>query len=253
MYTQPATAHTPALVIYLIDAGSSMNELCGATTKIDIVNKSLYKALQLMAQRSTRDGVILPRYKLAIFAYNSAAVVDLLDGIRNLPDLIEAGRPIIVSGDEQSEMVRGFAVVEKLLHVFQTEFQYSPPPLVCHITGTPFSQQNARDSMKIVRRIQSMRVDDGPILVENVYMAEHALSTEVQHWQQWEGVLREQQLASSEAKLLYRLSSFLPATYRENVNQYGYALQAGAANFFPGLHPDLVSLAFTASVAIPVK
>lgn len=253
MYTQPATAHTPALVIYLIDAGSSMNELCGATTKIDIVNKSLYKALQLMAQRSTRDSLVLPRYKIAIFAYNSAAVIDLLDGIRPLPDLIEAGRPIIVPGDEPSEMAKGFAVVEKLLHVFKAEFQYSPPPLVCHISGSTLSQQDARNSMNIARRIQSMCVDDGPVVVENVSMTEHALRTEVQHWRQWEGVLREKQLAGNDAKLLYRLSSFLPATYRENINQYGYALQAGAANFFPGLHPDLVSLAFTASLAIPGK
>src|SRR5258708_24638758 len=97
MYTQPATTHTPALIIYLIDAGASMNELCGTTTKIDIVNTSLYKALQTMAQRSTRDTVVLPRYRIAIFAYNSASVVDLLDDIRHLPHLVDAERPIIVS------------------------------------------------------------------------------------------------------------------------------------------------------------
>lgn len=253
MYTQPATTHTPALIIYLIDAGASMNELCGTTTKVDIVNASLYKALQTMVQRSTRDTVVLPRYKIAIFAYNSAAVVDLLDGIRTLPDLVEAGRPIIVPGNEKTDMARGFTVVEKLLQACKTAFQYSPPPLVCHVTDTPLSQQDFSTIMTIVRRIQSICVDDGPVLVENVYMTEHALQTEVQHWHQWGGVLKEKQLARKDAKLLYRLSSFLPTTYRENINQYGYALQAGSAHFFPDLHPDLVSLACTASVAIPVK
>ncbi len=253
MYTQPATAHAPALITYLVDAGASMSDLAGTTTKIDIVNATLYKALQIMAQRSMRETLVLPRYRVAIFAYNSVAVVDVLDGMRNLPDVIEAGRPIIIPGSEKTDMARGFTVVEKFLQANMLAFQNSPPPLVCHITDTAPSQQECSTVMPIVRRIQAMQVDDGPLLVENIYLADDALRPAVQDWRQWGGVLKEKQLASNGAKLLYRLSSFLPATYRQNINQYGYALQAGAAHFFPGLHPDLVALACMASVVVPIK
>jgi hypothetical protein len=253
MYSQPATAHTPALIVYLVDAGTSMHELCGTTTKIDIVNKAFYRAMQIMVQRSIRDTIVLPRYKISLFAYNSTAVVDVLSGIQSLPDLISAGYPVITAGDERTDMARGFAFVEKFLETCKAQFQYSPPPLVCHITDTPPSAQNISIVMNIVRRIQSMHVNDGPVLVENVYMAEKALQQTVQDWQQWGGILKEKYLADAGARQLYRLSSFLPPTYRQNANEYGYALQEGAANFFPGLHTELISLAFAASLAVPLK
>ena len=94
MYTKPATSLTPALVIYLIDASHSMNDPCGTTTKIDIVNKALKDAIKNMVHRSLRDGVVQGRYKLAIFAYNTE-IVDVLGGIRDLSELVRVGVPVL--------------------------------------------------------------------------------------------------------------------------------------------------------------
>src|SRR5215472_4106711 len=122
-YTQPATSLQPALVIYLIDASHSMNDPCGMKTKIDLVNKSLRDALKDMVRRSMRDGIVQRRYKIAIFAY-STKVLDVLDGICDLPDVVKHGVPVI-SADGETDTAAGFAAVEALLRAHLEKFQTS--------------------------------------------------------------------------------------------------------------------------------
>ncbi|HLZ81854.1 MAG TPA: hypothetical protein VKP04_09490 [Ktedonobacteraceae bacterium] len=247
-YMQPTTTFTPALVVYLIDASHSMNDPFDDTTKLAVVNKALKEALKDMVRRSIREGIVQPRYKIAIFAY-STKVVDVLAGIRDLPELVKRGTPVISAGGE-TDTAAGFAAVEMLLQKHLEEFQTCPAPLVCHLTDALIT---ASDPTPVVRRIQSMTVRDGPVLVENVYVADNMLRTPVYDWYQWGGVVKPGQLTNTYAKLLFRLSSPLPETYRQNINDYGYRLQQGAALFFPGAHLDLVRLAFAVSTATQLK
>jgi uncharacterized protein YegL len=248
MYTQPATTVTPALVIYLIDSSDSMNEPCGETTKITLVNKALRAVLKDMVRRSIRDGHPQSRYKIALFAYNSR-VIDVLNGICDLPDLINLGVPeIIASG--KTDTAGAYAAAEKLLRENLHDFQRCPAPLVCHLTDGKLTTDDPRP---IVARIREMKVDDGQILVENIYVGDRMLRKTVQNWRQWGGVMRENDLTDDYARFLFHLSSPLPETYRENINNFGYALQPGAHLFFPGTHNDLVRLAFAASAATQLK
>ncbi len=248
MYNQPATTITPALVVYLIDASKSMNDACGSSTKIDVVNKALRDAMKDMVRRSMRDGVVQPRYKIAIFAY-STKVVDVLDGIRSLPELVHVGPPILSAGGN-TDTEAGFAAVAKLLDAHLQEFDGCPAPLVCHLTDALLT---TNDPQPIVQYIQNLRVHDGPVLVENVYVADNMLRKRVRDWHKWGGVLKPDQLTNDYARLLFTLSSPLPESYRENINNYGYQLQSGAALFFPGANSDLVRLAFAISAATQLK
>jgi len=248
LYTQPTTSLTPALVIYLIDASHSMNDSCGETTKIGLVNQALKEVLKDMIRRSIRDGVVQRRYKVAVIAY-STRVIDVLGGICDLPDLMKRGTPVISAGGETDASV-GFTAVEKLLQQHLADFQSCPAPLVCHLTDTLLT---GSDPTPIVQRIQAMKVPDGSVLVENVYVAEKMLRTTVHDWRQWGGVLKANQLTNEYAKLFFHLSSPLPETYRQNINNYGYHLKPGAALFFPGQHLDLVRLAFAISTATLLK
>jgi uncharacterized protein YegL len=247
-HTQAATSLAPALVIYLIDASYSMNDPCGKTTKIDLVNGALREAVQDMVRRSMSNGVIQPRYKVAIFAYSSK-VLNLLDGLCDLADLVKYGLPMI-SADGDTDTEAGFSAVETLLQTELPEFQASPAPLVCHLTDALIT---TGDPVSVVQRIRAMVVNDGPVLVENVYMEDQILHGPMANWKQWPGVLKPKQLKSPYARFLCRLSSPLPDTYRQNINNYGYHLQKGAALFFPGIQPELVRLAFTISTATHVK
>ncbi len=247
-YTQPATSLQPALVIYLIDASYSMNDPCGTTTKIDMVNKAIREALKDMVRRSMRDGIVQRRYKIAIFAYNTE-VLDVLDGICDLPDVVKHGAPVI-SADGETDTAAGFLAVETLLKVHLTKFQTHPAPLVCHLTDALIT---AGDPVPVVRRIQAMAVNDGPVLVENVYVADNMLRAPIQDWSEWGGVVQPRQLTSEYARFLFQLSSPVPETYRLNMNNSGYHLQKGAALFFPGTQTELMRLAFAISTATQLK
>jgi von Willebrand factor type A domain len=248
MYTQPATTLTPALIVYLIDASDSMNDPCGETTKIDMINKALRAAIKDMVRRSMRDGVVQRRYKLAIFAY-STNVIDVLGGIRDLPELLRTGVPEL-SASGVTDTAAGFGKAEQLLKDNLAQFHHSPAPLVCHLTDGIFT---TIDPAPVIGRIQAMLVSDGNVLVENVYVANNMLRREVHNWEQWAGVLHESELVDDYARYLWNLSSRLPETYRQNINNYGYHLQPGAAMFFPGANSDLVRLAFVITAATQLK
>ena len=248
MYTQPATTLTPALIIYLIDASDSMNDPCEGGTKIEMVNKALRATIKDMVRRSMRDGVVQRRYKIALFAY-STQVIDVLGGLRDLPDLIKMGSPELSAGGV-TDTAAGFAEVEKLLTDRLPEAQHSPAPLICHLTDGVFT---TADPSPVIRRIQKMQVNDGPALVENIYVADNMLRHPVMNWQEWPGVQRENELNDDYARFLWSLSSPLPETYRQNINNYGYHLQPGAQLFFPGANSDLVRLAFVITSATQIK
>jgi uncharacterized protein YegL len=248
MYSQPATTLTPALVVYVIDASDSMNELCEHTTRIEMVNQALRAAVKDLVRRSMRDGVVQRRYKLAIFAY-STVVIDVLDGIRDLPELLRSGVPELSAGGV-TDTARAFEAVGDLLNAHLKEFQHSPAPLVCHLTDGVFTTS---DPSPAILKIQQMRVTDGPVLVENVYFAEDMLRRAIANWQDWGGVLRASDLSDDYARFLFGLSSLMPETYRQNINNYGYHLQPGAALFFPGMQSDLIRLAFAISSATQLK
>jgi hypothetical protein len=248
MYTHPATSLTPALVIYLVDASDSMNQLCGDNSKMEIVNKALRVTLRDLWRRSMRDGMPQRRYKIAIFAY-STKIVDVLGGMVDLPELLQYGVPQW-NADGVTDMAAAFAAVEAFLERRLVEFQRCPAPLVCHLTDAVFT---TADPSPAISRIQGMRVEDGPVLVEHIYVAERVVRKTVQDWYQWQGVRKASELPDKYARFLFELSSPLPETYRQNINNYGYHLQPGAKMFFPGIQHDLIRLAFVSSIATQLK
>jgi hypothetical protein len=247
-YIQPATTLTPALVIYLVDASDSMNQACGDRTKIEIVNRALRVTLRDLWRRSMRDGMPQRRYKIAIFAY-STKVVDVLGGMVDLPELLQYGVPQWTA-DGVTDMAAAFATVEAFLEKHLAEFQRCPAPLICHLTDAVFT---TTDPSPAISRIQSMHVEDGPVLLEHVFAAEHMLRKPPRDWYQWPGVRRAGDLANKYARFLFDFASPLPESYRHNINNYGYHLQPGAMMFFPGIQHDLIRLAFVASIATQLK
>src|ERR1051326_890023 len=170
MYERPATALTPALVVYLIDASDSMNEPCGvAGTKIDVVNAALRRVLRAMVGRSIRDGALQSRYRTAIFAY-STKVIPVTPGICDLSDLMQMGIPEL-SASGTTDTAAGFEAVEQVLHTHLAEYQRGPAPLVCHLTDAGFTTV---DPSPGIRRIQALQVPDGAVLVENIYVADRS-------------------------------------------------------------------------------
>jgi hypothetical protein len=249
MYDVPATALTPALIIYLLDVSASMNEPCGNRTRLAVVNDALLRVVKMMIHRSTRGSRISRRYKIAMFAYSSE-VTDLLDGIRTIDEVAEFGVPEL-STSQWTDTASGFLAVEALLRRTLPEMQHCPAPLVCHMTDGLY---NGSDPEPIVARIRAMHVPDGHVLVENIFIADGLLKKPPRNWQTWKGVHRETDLNNPYARKLFHMSSPLPESYRQVINEVGtYHLDPGIRMLFPGGDAQLVDLAFAISASTPLS
>jgi hypothetical protein len=258
MYEQRATLLTPALVIYLIDASDSMNEPYDTNQKkIDLVQQALNMTIQWMVDHAhNKMGVLEDRYHIAILAYGTTVLdvikentnLDVARGILPLTGITKLGNLELHAGGK-SDMAAGFEAVEKLLQAHLSDYKRCPAPLICHFTDAGYT---TKDPMPVIRNIQKMRVDDGPILVEHVYTADHEhmytpdhmLRKPVQDWRQWSGIVHPKDVTDLYARYFSSLSSPLPETSRENINASGYHLQKGARLFFPGDHPQFIPLTF---------
>jgi hypothetical protein len=122
----------------------------------------------------------------------------------------------------------------------------APAPLVCHVTD---SRYVGNDPTGVADRIRALRVRDGNVLLENVFIADHILQTPVSDPHKWGGVTRSTKLIDPYAECLRDMSSELPDSYYRGLLQSGYNLAPGALMMLPGESPELVGLALQMSAA----
>ena len=247
-YKTLATSRTPALIIYLLDVSASMSQPLGDRRRIDVVTDALQAALRQMVFRCTKGSRISPRYRIALFAY-SDHVYDLLDGIKPVNQVARLGVPQL-SPMRTTETAKAFAQAEGLLRAELADLQSCPAPLVCHMTD---GENTGEDPEPIVRRIMQMDVQDGPILVENIFISDHVLPRRITDPQKWAGILPDTRLANNYARKLRAISSPVPESYRMMMLEMGYNLDAGAVMLLPGMNPELVAMGFQMSASTPVR
>ncbi len=243
-----ATSKTPALIIYLLDVSGSMNEKLGAKRRIDVVMEALGAMLRRMVHRSTKGTRVSPRYRIAMYAY-SDHVYDLLGGIRSIDQIAQLGVPEL-STMRSTDTARAFAQAEKLLQQELPNLAHCPAPLVCHMTDGEYT---GTDPEPVVRRIMAMRVPDGNVLVENIFISDHILKDPVADPKRWEGVRPATKLASDYARKLRAMSSPLPAGYRAMMREEGYELADDAVMMIPGTTSELVQMGFVMSMSTPIS
>lgn len=247
-YDVLATARTPALIIYLLDVSASMNLPLGERRRIDIVATALTTALRQMVFRSTKGGRVAPRYRIGLLAY-SDRVYDVLDGIKTVDQVAQLGVPSL-SPMRTTETAKAFAQAERFLQAELPNLGDCPAPLVCHMTDGEYSGD---DPAPCARRIMEMRVPDGNVLVENIYISDRLAPEPIADVRQWRGILPETPLADAYAAKLQSLSSPLPESYRQTLAEHQYRLATGALMLLPGMSAELVGLGFQMSAATPVR
>mgnify|MGYP005849496679 FL=1 len=242
-----ATSKTPALIIYLLDVSGSMNEKLGQKRRIDVVMDALGAMLKQMVFRSTKGSRVSPRYRVAMYAY-SDHVYDLLGGIKGVDQIAQLGVPEL-STMRSTDTARAFAQAEKLLQQELPALAHCPAPLVCHMTDGEYTGADPEPS---VRRIMSMRVPDGNVLVENIFISDHILSERIADPKRWEGVRPKTKLNSDYARKLRAMSSPIPPGYRAMMRESGYEIADDALMMIPGMTPELVQMGFVMSMATPI-
>lgn len=242
-----ATSKTPAPIIYLLDVSGSMGEKLGQKRRIDVVMDALGAMLKQMVFRSTKGSRVSPRYRVAMYAY-SDHVYDLLGGIKGVDQIAQLGVPEL-STMRSTDTARAFAQAEKLLQQELPALAHCPAPLVCHMTDGEYT---GADPEPTVRRIMNMRVPDGNVLVENIFISDHILGERIADPKRWEGVRPKTKLNSDYARKLRAMSSPIPPGYRAMMREAGYEIADDALMMIPGMTPELVQMGFVMSMATPI-
>lgn len=247
-YERLATSSTPAAVIYLLDVSASMVQPLGNRRRIDIVMESLELIVKQMIFRSTKGSAIMPRYRIAMFAY-SDHVYDLMDGIQTVDKVAQYGIPEL-SPMLTTETTKAFLEVEKCLMNELENLAECPAPLVCHLTDGEYTGD---DPEPVVERIMSLRVPDGNVLVENIFLSDNILSEPIEDPTLWPGVLPDTVLNNEYATKLQRMSSRIPESYRMIMREHNFHMAEDAIMLLPGMTRELVAMGFQMSAATPVS
>jgi hypothetical protein len=241
-YNTYATSQTPALVIYLIDVSASMiKPMKERPRRLDVVTEAMTVAIEEMIALATNGISISPRYRLAIYAYSDKAY-DCLNGVQSIDRIAQIGVPEL-RALRGTNTAAAFAEAEKLLRSELPALQRCPAPLICHLTDGQFDPDYP-DPEPIARRIMSLSVEDGNVLIENIFISDRIMP-EPRDYSKWHGVLPETQLMSEYARKLRDMSSPFPTSYRKNMKEKGeYEIDSRALMFLPGNNPELVRLGF---------
>ena len=246
-YETLATSKTPALIIYLLDVSGSMSEKLGSRRRIDVVMEALGGMLRQMIFRSTKGSRVSPRYRVAMYAY-SDHVYDLLNGVQSVDRIAQLGVPELTTM-RSTDTARAFAQAEKLLQQELPNLSHCPAPLICHMTDGEYT---GNDPEPVVRRIMSMSVPDGKVLVENIFISDNLLEEVITDPHRWSGVLPNTRLRNNYAKKLRAMSSPIPDGYRAMMREAGYDIAENAVMMIPGMTPALVEMGFVMSMSTPI-
>lgn len=243
-YEKPATAQTPALIIYLIDVSASMQAEMDGKPRIQVVGEALESIISHMASRCMRGMTLIPRYRLAMLAY-SDRVYDMLGGVKTIEELMMEGLPQLDTL-RTTDACRAFLQAEKILRREWESLRNGPVPLVCHLTDGEYTGD---DPQPVAERIKRMALPDGNVLVENIFISDEVLEDPIDDPKRWEGVFPSTRLASEYAGKLRDMSSALPEQYRRRLATHGFSLGPGALMMLPGNTPDLLALGYQMSAA----
>jgi hypothetical protein len=248
-YQIQATAENPALIIYLLDISGSMTLEFEGRRRMDVVNEALKTAIRQIVYRSTKGSRLSPRYRIAILAY-SDEVYDLLNGVKSIDRIANSRSLPELYPKRFTDTAKAFRQAEKILLAELPNMQHCPAPLVCHMTDGVYTGE---DPEPVVERIKAMKVPDGHVLVENIFITDAAFGGGIRDIKAWGGVLPGSFSADAYMEKLKRMSSVIPESYREMMIESSYSIRQGALMMLPGTSSDLISLGFQMSTATPIK
>src|SRR5690606_9847290 len=147
---------------------------------------------------------------------------DLLGGVKSIEEIARSGFSPLLEPQTFSDAAEAFLYAEQLLQAEIPNMTRCPAPLVCHMTD---GAHTGADPEPIAKRIMSMSVPDGNVLVENIFISDKLLEQAIPNVKQWSGITSANNLSNEVAQKLSRMSSVIPESYRSMINEAGYGLQ----------------------------
>jgi hypothetical protein len=170
-YSNLPSALHPGLVVFLVQVSASMEAHTGrGYSRLRCASLALESMVMDMFGASLKGERLRLRFRVAILAY-AEQVWDVLGGIKTIVELAESGLPVFrTMGTADAATAFGVAadlVAEEIGAASPDDAIYMPVPLVVHLTDG-----RRCDPEPQIRRLQSLAVPDGSVLLMNVWCSD---------------------------------------------------------------------------------
>jgi hypothetical protein len=244
LYETIPTPENPAHIVFVVDLNKSLNTRIGGQSLLKIVRRLLDISIGQMLFRSPGGQEEISAYRVAIITAGDK-VNDLFDGFLPVEDILKRGIPQFDPGRLSADALGAFRRVLELLQQELPKIQKGPAPIVVHLhAGKP---SGAIEPM--AKRIMSIQVPDGNVLIENIYMGYNISDEAITDPFKWSGVLLFNQDPSSEYFL--NASSEIPKSYCCTMRRAGFNLDEWAFMTVLGLTPNLLEMGFYLALSGP--
>jgi hypothetical protein len=243
LYETIPTTENPAHIVFVVDLNKSLNTRIGGQLLLKIVRRLLDISIGQMLFRSPGGQEGISAYRVAMITAGDK-VNDLFDGFLPAEDILKRGIPQFDPGSS-ADAGGAFQRVLELLQQKLPKIQKGPAPIVVHLhAGKPTGAIEPA-----ANRIMSLRVPDGNVLVENIYVGYNISDEPIGDPCQWSGVLVFNKDPSSENFL--NTSSEIPNSYCRTMRYAGFNLDEWAFMTVPGHVLDLLEMGFYLALSGP--
>jgi hypothetical protein len=263
-YTAEISRGNPACFVFLLDQSGSMNDTFGngmTQRKADFVADVVNRTLHDLVIRCTRTEEIRNYYYVSVIGYGDnvgpalsgslagknlvpiSVVAEMPARLENrtkkVPDgaggLVETQVRFPVWLDPVSNggtpMCQAFSVVRDLLNQWLSEHKNGFPPTVLHLTD---GESSDGDPSSVASEILARQTSDGEVLFFNCHVSSrHSVKIEYPK--------DESALPDDFAKMLFNVSSVLPAPFIRAAGEIGIGVAEGSRGFV--FNGDPVSVA----------
>jgi hypothetical protein len=262
-YTAEISRTNPTCFLFLVDQSSSMREPFGAQPtkqKAEGVAEAINRLLQNIVLKCAKSEGVRDYFHVGIIGYGGKvgpALGGTLAGQTLVPVSAVAGSPLRVEqrtrkvddgagglmeqsfkfpvwfealANGRTPMCQALLLARQYLEIFLTRFPNCYPPMAINITD---GISTDGDPQPAAAALQALTSTDGNVLLFNAHVsAKQAYPVEF--------AANETALPDNFAKLLFRMSSPLPAKLLEAAKADGFAVEPGARGFV--FNADLVSI-----------
>ena len=263
-YTAEISRGNPTCFVFLLDQSRSMEDTFGSETtqrKADFVADVVNRTLHDLVIRCTRTEEIRNYYFVSVIGYGGnvgPALIGSLAGknlvpiseVAEMPARLENRTKKVPDGagglvetqvrfpiwidpvsNGATPMCQAFSVVRDLVDQWLSEHKNGFPPTVLHLTD---GESSDGDPSSVAREILSRRTSDGEALFFNCHVSSrHSIKIEYPK--------DEPGLPDDFAKMLFNISSVLPAPFIRAGGEIGIGVVEGSRGFV--FNGDPVSVA----------
>lgn len=242
----------PELIVMILDDSGSMTMAMAGTSDARHAWVERYSSIilkELLARSTEVRGeqpVVKARYFLDVIMYGSTPQV-----WNSIPEELDIGEAVQKFSEQNHSFGLGghlggtdtkaaFDIaLQRVQAALQKErFRDSFPPMVFHLTDG----ESHTDAEPVVQKLQSLSTSDGNVLVVNAYIGT-STALNYQDHNDFPGYVDDQDVGSNPDNLrLFRMSSIVPDTIRENLIADGIfpAIRQNARLFFDVRTKDML-------------